>query len=247
MKSLLLPPLSLFVLMAAGFGFRLRWPRFGVAVIAFAGITLVALSTPVVGSALMQSLQPYPPVDLVHLPARVGAIVVLGGDTQSEAREYGGDTAGYLTLERVRYGAYLYRQVGLPLLVTGGPVKPEASPIARQMEAVLTGEFNVPVAWIEDAARDTHENATNSARLLRQDGIDAVVLVTHAWHMRRAVAAFQRAGLNTVPAPTRFVSRTAPLIDDFLPSAGALQTSSFAIHEWIGIAWYTLRYGQTGT
>lgn len=240
MKSLLLPPLSLFVLVALGLWLRRRWPVLGGRVTAGAAVMLVALSMPVVAGALMHALQVHPPVDPARLPAGIGAIIVLGGDSQSDALDYGGDTVGTLTLERVRYGAYLHRRTALPLLVTGGVVRPERSPVAHQMQAALSNEFGVPVTWVEDSSRDTYENARNSQRLLRQHGIEKILLVTHAWHMRRAVAAFRGAGLDVTPAPTRFVTRPTPLLGDFLPSAGALQKSSFAIHEWLGIVWYAV-------
>ena len=48
------------------------------------------------------------------------AIVILGGGTRRNAPEYGGDTLGRLTLERVRYGAQVAKLTALPVLVTGG-------------------------------------------------------------------------------------------------------------------------------
>jgi uncharacterized SAM-binding protein YcdF (DUF218 family) len=76
---------------------------------------------------------------------------------------------------------------------------------------------------------------------LRAEGITSVYVVTHSWHMRRAVLAFQGTGLTVTAAPTSFDDPLGPDLDDFLPRASGWQTGYFAIHEWIGYAWYKLR------
>ena len=85
---------------------------------------------------------------------------------------------------------------------------------------------------------NTMENAAYSAQVLQEAGIRKIYLVTHAWHMPRAVLAFEKAGLEVIPAPTAFVSRSDGQLQDFLPSASALQLTYYAIHEWLGILWY---------
>jgi uncharacterized SAM-binding protein YcdF (DUF218 family) len=237
-RLLLVPPLSLFVLAAIGLVIGWRWRRFGKAVVALAAILLVLVSMPAVSGWLMQPLQIYPPVDPARIPANVGAIVILSGDTKAAAAEYGADVIGPITLERVRYGAHLHRRTGKPVLVSGGFVPPSATPIARQMRDVLIGELNVPVKWTEDRSLDTHQNAVFSSQILREGGVKTVLLVTHAWHMRRAMAAFRAAGIEPIAAPTRFVNAPTPIAQDFIPTAGALLASSYAVHEWLGLVWY---------
>ena len=63
-----------------------------------------------------------PPVTLAQARS-AQAIVILGGGVRRNAPEYGGDTVGRLTLDRVRYGAFVARATGLPVLVTGGVVR----------------------------------------------------------------------------------------------------------------------------
>lgn len=237
-RAFLLPPLCLFVLAAIGWLLSLRWRMFGRAVVALSALSLVLVSMPAVSGWLMQPLQVYPPADLDRLPANVGAIVILSGDMRAEAPEYGTDIVGPITLERIHYGALVHRRTGKPVLVSGGAVLPNSTPLARQMQEALTRDFNIPVRWIEDRSLTTQQNAAYSSEILRRDGITRVVLVTHAWHMRRAMAAFRAAGLEPLAAPTRFVSAPTPIARDFIPTAGALRASSFAIHEWLGLLWY---------
>ena len=81
-----------------------------------------------------------------------------------------------------------------------------------------------------------------SAQILKPAGIRRVVLVTQAFHMSRARQLFEAAGLEVIPAPTDFKgSRDGPLETfDFLPQAKAIQTSYYALHEWLGLAWISL-------
>jgi uncharacterized SAM-binding protein YcdF (DUF218 family) len=46
-----------------------------------------------------------------------------------------------------------------------------------------------------------------------------------------------------VVAPTRFLGRRLIDIANVIPKAGELETSSYALHGWIGILWYKIRYG----
>ena len=109
------------------------------------------------------------------------------------------------------------------------------------MAESLREEFRLPVAWVEDASADTWENATFSARILREQGIHSVYLVTHGWHMRRAVRAFQKAGLAVTAFPTLIDSPSGLLLTDYVPGMDALRDTYYAAHEWIGDIWYAVR------
>jgi len=68
--------------------------------------------------------------------------------------------------------------------------------------------------------------------------------VTHAPHMPRAMRCFEREGMQPFAAPTAFVIppgfRPGPL--EWLPSHGALSVSAAALHEYLGMLWYEVRY-----
>lgn len=245
-SPLLLPPGINLVLAAAGLLLLRRARAAGIALLVLSLASLYFLSTPIVGGSALHSLEVYPAIDDQALKTTdAQAIVVLGGGRYAVAPEYGGDTVSRLTLVRVRYAARLQRNTGLPLLTTGGQVLTTAEPEAELMRQVLVDEFDVPVRWVETASRNTEENARFSAHLLARDEVQEVLLVSHAWHLPRAVAAFERAGIEVVPAPTGFNlpnGNDAPWILDWLPSAGALRASNWACHEYLGRLWYWLRY-----
>ncbi len=242
MNTLVVPPLSLFVLAAVGL-LLARWRRrTGIAVTVISAALLVLLSTPLVSGILRRSLEDAAPLGAADLARPAQAIVVLGGDLETRAPEYGGVTVGALTLERVRYAAWLHRRTGEPLLTTGGSLREGTPALAALMADVLREEMGASVRWVEASARNTWENAERSAAMLAADGITRVRLVTHAWHMPRARRCFEEFGLEVVPAPTGF--RAGPRVDlgEILPSSRALRESALALHEWIGLAWYGLRH-----
>lgn len=245
-QTLLLPPLSLFLLYAVGLALRGRWPRLG-NTLGFGAIAILLLLCTNAGARLL--LQP---LESRATPLRSAqaagaqAIVVLSAGRLANSPEYGGQSIpDQIALARLRYAARLQRATALPLLVSGGYAGPmdRLEPLARGMARVLQEDFATPVAWLEDQSSNTAENAAYSAPILKRAGVRRILLVTDAMHMRRAQRVFAQQGLDVVVAPTMFVS-TAPLtLADFLPSAEGLQRSRYALHEWLGMAWYCINYG----
>jgi uncharacterized SAM-binding protein YcdF (DUF218 family) len=116
--------------------------------------------------------------------------------------------------------------------------------LAELLAATLSQDYGIRSRWLESESTNTAENAIFSSRILKQEGISRIVLVTHAWHLQRARAAFMANGMSVTPAPTAFyrpVRRT--FLDRLIPSISALRMSGYAVHESLGIAWYAFRYG----
>lgn len=202
-------------------------------------------SIPLVSTALMAELESYPALDLKTVSTHnVQAIVLLGGGRIHNAAEYGEDTVNYFSLQRVRYAAWLERRTHLPLIVSGGSTGGEARSEADLMREVLEQEFNVRVEAMEQQSKTTYFNAKYTADLLKKKGYKRVLLVTHAWHMPRAVQAFQYFGVDVVPAPTAFEGYHKPRFElsDVVPDARALYYTSLALHEMLGRWWYEYRY-----
>ena len=232
LSALVLPPTGLLLLALFGLWLARRRPRAGRGVAALAVVALLALSLPPVADALIHSLEDHRPIAATNL-ARAQAIVVLGGGNYHAAPEYGGDTVGRYTLERTRYGAYLQRRSGLPILVTGGAPF-GGRPEGETMKEAIERDFGGRVRWAENASRDTAENAAYSARLLRDAGITRIALVSQAWHLPRAAALFEAQGLEVIAAPVGFATQPPSTIKQALPSIGALDNSTLALHEWLG-------------
>jgi len=237
--GLLLPPGVLILLGLIGLSLTRAAPRLGRAIAGVSLLALLALSLPVVSSSLIRAIEvPYsdPAAD-----RRAGAIVVLGGGSYERAPEYGQDTVGGATLERLRYAAHLHKRTKKPVLVSSGnPARADTSEGA-QMQATLR-DFGVSTTWVEDGSNNTFENARLTYRMLEKTGIKTIYLVTHAWHMPRARMAFERSGFTVIPAPMAYKTRVRLTLLDFSPSAYALADSSHFFHEVVGLAWYRLKF-----
>lgn len=190
------------------------------------------------GDRVIAWLEYYPALTLTRLP-HADAIVVLGGGVYRNAPEYGGDTVNSADLERLRYAAHLYRACRLPIIITGGhPGGGESE--ATVMRQVLQQDFNVPVQWVETAARTTWENAHNTRALLPKR-IHTVFLVSQAWHLPRAVSSFDRAGFTTIPAGTGYGLTRPWRWSDLFPQPEGWTNSYLALHEIIGMGWYRIK------
>lgn len=246
-SAVLLPPLNLVLVGLAGYMLWQRGARrWGGSLVLLAVSFLLIFSTVAGAMLLVGPLERYV-APLVAVPdPRPQAIVVLGGGKIADAPEYGGrDQPTLIALARLRYAARLHRETGLPLLASGG--SPEGSPgsEAAAMARVLHEDFGASEVWLEERSRNTAENAAFSAAILRQHGIQRILLVTDATHMPRAHAIFQAAGLDAVAAPTLFYTRDRLLPSHFIPGGEGARLTHYALHEWIGIAWYRLRYKQS--
>ncbi|MGH7078423.1 MAG: YdcF family protein [Stellaceae bacterium] len=234
------PPLALLPLPILGAAIGLRWRRTGLLIAGAGGLVLLLLAMPAVGLTLLVSLeQGLPLTPPPRAPPQ--AIVILGGDVShgKGSHPFG---VGPLTLERLAAGSALYRRTHLPILVSGGKPYPGSEPsLAGRMATALTQDFRVPVSWEEQGSDNTWQNAARSAPILARHGIRSIYLVTHAWHMRRAIYCFRRLGLTVTAAPVRR-DLTHFGISDFAPSISGWEDSYFAFHEWIGLAWYRLHY-----
>jgi uncharacterized SAM-binding protein YcdF (DUF218 family) len=109
----------------------------------------------------------------------------------------------------------------------------------------LLEEWGVPgeAILLEGASRNTHENAVLSRPLLVEHGLQRVLLVTSAMHMPRALATFESAGIDAIPAATDYpvILRDRRSLMDFLPQALALSRTTDAIKEYVGYAYYRSR------
>lgn len=241
--SLLLPP-GLNVLLSV-LGVLLLWRSAGTgkALIILSLVSLYVFSIPATGRLLLAPLERYEPITReTNLGGYYQAIVVLGGGRTRVMPEYGSEVPSANTLERVRFAVRLHKQTGLPILVSGGRASGEGKSEAQTMTEVMVEDYGIRPRWVESDSRNTAGNARYSKSVLQSDGIDKVLLVTHASHMRRAEYAFRNQDFNVKPAPTIYRAGGTPSWSDWMPSALGLALCWEALHEHVGYAWYLVRY-----
>lgn len=238
--GILAPPTIFIVLSLAGVLIALVWWRMGIALVLASSLCLYAAATPALSSYLLHQIEATLPQNADLGTAQ--AIVVLGGDIRPGDGGDIPDRLGPLSLERMVFAAQAYRRLHVPVVVSGGQAVGTHVSEGALMKAVLEADFAVPVAWNEDRSGTTWENALLTARLLLPEKLQTVVVVSQAWHLPRALWAFERVGLKALPWPA---PRTAPQygeVADFLPSLAALHETFYALHEMIGGVFYRLRY-----
>ena len=251
LTSLLLPPVPLLLLTLVSARLILWRRMWGWLVLLLAMAAMWLTSCSAAGEWLQRHLLSPPPA---LAPERIAvlkretaahsnvAVVVLGGGRESTAPEYGVASLSPVTLERLRYAIWLGRQTGAPLLFSGG-LGHAAEPGASEAEVaadIAAREFGRPFRWTESSSRDTRENARYSAVLLRDNKIEQVVLVTHGWHMPRAVRAFQAAceqvggKWEIVPAPMGLAMRVERPALRWIPSSEGFLLVRSVVREKFG-------------
>jgi uncharacterized SAM-binding protein YcdF (DUF218 family) len=180
------------------------------------------------------------------LPDRIegDVIIALGGGYFDRAADLTGTgfPAGNMA-GRLITVARLQRRLQLPLILSSGRVSRHTQAGALIDQRILT-DLGVPANQIhlETASRDTAENAFYSQKICQREGYQRPILVTSAPHLPRAVWHFRAVGLDVLPVPA--YRRTWEDQDfywrSWLPSASALQTTSAALHEYLGLIYYRL-------
>lgn len=242
LKCLILPPGSIFILLLVGFVLSmLRFRRLGRVVLGLGILLLYLLSISPTGDLLLGSLESrYPPLSPERLP-RLGTLVVLGGGASATTYLPVSSRLTQNSTKRLLEAVRLYRLMDQPRIVISGG---SGNPFVKVSEAALMRELLLDLGipkrriLIEGESQNTFENAKAVQKLRLQQPL---LLITSASHMARALKVFQALGMSPLPAPCDF--RTGWSADDplrFLPSSGALATSTAAIYEYLGTWWYGL-------
>lgn len=249
LTALVLPPTGPLLLLLAGLWLmhrrrpRVSWRARTCVAMAVLGLWALSCQRTAIWleNHLLPVLSPVQPAQLAA--AQVQAVVVLGGGIEANAPEYGSTQLNALSMERLRYGIWLSKQLQVPIAFAGGigwgnaaPAGQPALPAEATIAARVAHEvYGMPIGLLESQSRDTRENGALMAPLLLKGGLTRIALVTHAWHMPRAMAAFAHKGLEVVPAPMGFTSGYERPALDALPSGHGMAASRRILREWLGL------------
>lgn len=246
-KSSLLPPLVNFLMLLLAWLIRKQYPDLSRVMMVVGLGSLILLTIPWVAMSLVKINENLAPLNLEQAEG-AQAIVVLSGGSYIDPPEFDQHQTGIHTLLRLRYAAWLYHRLDIPILVTGGDAFGRGASEAEIMANTLSEQFNVPVKWQERESRTTWENATLTKALLKPEesgGSKKIILVTEAFHMRRSIWSFEEQGFEVVSAPTHFLytglEKKAHLAM-FVPNATAFNNSRQVLHEWLGQLIYRTVY-----
>ena len=190
------------------------WKKLGERKLAavIAGITFVfyLLCTGLVAEQLMGRLEAaYEPPEV----PRGDVIIMLGGGAMPDSPDV--DGTGSLCsspANRLLATVRIYRMLHVPILLSGGQVYSDSGAEAKIARRVLLS-LGVPEKdiLVETRSINTTQNARFSSEIIEEKGFRRPILVTSAFHMKRAVLNFERAGIDVVPYPTDYMVSHHPV------------------------------------
>lgn len=209
-------------------------------------VLLLLLSTGFVSGRLMRWVEGVEGRSVIQDVKTADAIVVLSGMIEERKNAPLGEWSG--AVDRFEGGVDLFKAGRAPLLIfTGGwvPWIPNARP-EGEILAQRAVKLGVPKdkILVTGKAQNTQEEATAVRQVGRNWWVTGnnprIILVTSAFHMRRAEMLFRKSGFEVTSFPVDFQTsgNSGITIPSFLPSAQASARSETAIREMIGLAYY---------
>ena len=253
-ESMATPIMWVFVLMVSGLilGLRQRRKRLcfvGRILIITAGLVLYLFSIPAISDRLLYSLESQHRQPDVEVFSSLDLVVVLGaGYHPSGGFRESAEPSG-LAYARVLGGVKAFKKSGAEALALCGGGDDETHETEADVMKTLAMAMGVREDKIitEDRSHNTMENATELKKLLATKGQRHIGLVTSALHILRSERVFRQVFPEDtiVPIPVGYLyDPEKRCLKSMIPSSMALQTSTEAIHEWIGMLWYMIRYSR---
>jgi uncharacterized SAM-binding protein YcdF (DUF218 family) len=208
-------------------------------------VILYLTSIPFTAETLLRSLERgYPRLEIEVCP-RADVIVVLGGvvrDSRGDPRSIEWSES----VDRFEKGVFLL-QAGRAnaLLFIGGPLEWVGNGYTEgdaMKSAAANFGLDTSCIYVARGAATTADEAHQVFAFARQQGWGRVILVTSAFHMRRAAMLFRREGLKIIPFPVdyRTLSRGELGLLSFVPRGGAMQDFELGLKELYALAFYSL-------
>lgn len=239
----LFQPSNLAAILAAGGLITLMiWRRLGLALLAMAAMLLVIFGILPTDQWLIAPLEArfaQPAEDVIKSAA--GLIILGGSEDPRMSRARGEPSLGFEAARLAGAAALAHRVPEKPIIYTGGYREPGGMTQADVARAYL---LSVGIAekrlMLEDQSQDTAENAIYTQKILGQHAAQPWLIVTSAFHMPRAVAAFRRAGMTVIPYPVAYRGTGDGKVRWVLDVTTTMRVSDLAVHEWVGLLAYYL-------
>jgi len=206
----------------------------GCAIVVWLYLWMTPIMSKVVGVPLEREFLVDGRVPEIETFPTADAIVLLGGSMGIETN-LSAYAEMWTSADRVWQAARLYKAGKAPkVIATSGRVVETTFPLLR--------DFGLPEGALEriDDARNTEEEAKSIGKM----GYRKILLVTSAWHAKRARLMFEKYApeVEVVCAPADFENSMGAArsfsFADLLPDPGAFMGNSVALHEWVGIVGY---------
>ena len=254
LKSFATPIIWILILLTLGLILSARkgWskhPRMGWWAILAGTLVFLVLSLRPVGDLLVYSLERRYSPPSQELLGSVDLVVVLGGGMYLSGGLRTDNELRGPAFSRLYNGVRAFQKSGANLIAfCGGHPRPDSESEANVMKKMALA-LGIPEDKIlaETQSRNTMENLAHLAKLLPAGKARRIGLVTSAAHMHRS----EKVCKSQFPQDTIILIPVNYLYDpmvwelkSFIPSVWALEESTVALHEWIGVVWYAVRYRE---
>jgi uncharacterized SAM-binding protein YcdF (DUF218 family) len=204
----------------------------GVITVAWLWLWMTPIMTWVVGVPLEREFLVDGKVPAVEAFPEADAIVLLGGSmgVDTNLNQYAEMAA---SADRVWQAARLYRAERAGKIIATGAY-------AKDSTLGLLLDFGVAK---DDVSFLNARNTEDEAKGIAKNGVKKILLVTSAWHMKRARLMFEKYApeIEVICAPADFEnSMTAARGISLVPDFNVFALNSVAFHEWVGIIGYTI-------
>jgi uncharacterized SAM-binding protein YcdF (DUF218 family) len=171
--------------------------------------------------------------------------IILGGGMMRAGKGYRtGETADRFIQPLLLYKKGMVKK----LLITGGNVNIKGLKIDVTQESKKVKEVLIAMGvkpediYLEENARNTHENAVNTKQMLKPFLKERMVLVTSAMHMPRAEACYLKEGflIDSFPADIKKKDTPSGILDQIIPQERNLAKFAELVREITGYVIYQI-------
>jgi len=242
--NFLIAPFTWFIILAIVASFTKKQPRKRkLWIVAFS--ILIVFSNPFISNEVMHAWELAPVrTDSIKEPYDVG--ILLGGSLSSFDNQFGRPIYSQ-SVDRLLQTIALYKSGKIKKILLSGGSGTVTRPEERESNIILKvlEETGIPKDDIilEGESRNTYENAVYTTTLLKHAYPGGkFLLITSAFHMRRSLACFQKAGIHPGIFPVDLRSHNHMYTPDnsVIPHPGSLITWDALIHEWLGMLTYKM-------
>ena len=129
------------------------------------------------------------------------------------------------------------------VLIIGGCFKNENNRLGATYYKKIAEKFGIDVQAIDEPL-----DTITSAKVLKKyipNLKEPFFLLTSAYHLPRAMFLFKKEGFNPIPYPTNYdykICKPKFSIWDFFPDPLYLEMTTIAVHEYLGLTFYKLKF-----
>jgi len=196
---------------------------------------------PAVEGALIYSLERIYQPPAKDVLSTLDIVVVLGGGAWPSGVFSKYPEASGATYSRLFNGVEIFKQSSAKTLVLSG----------GESEAEVMKTLAIRLAVCEDKILTETKSCNTMQQIIEFTKIFPpaekmrIGIVTSALHMLRSEKSFRKkfSADAIVPIPVNYTYTPVKYnLESFIPSSETFTGSTYALHEWIGIAWYAIRY-----